>query len=373
MKNFVNITMALALALSGVWTGCSDDDAAPAVKVTEMKIGNLPDEGLTLVEGDTYALAVEVLPGDAADKDEYGFLFTSENEAVLTVDAAGTITAVAPGEAAVRVDAANNPDLWTIGIVRVEARIYPVTSITIPDAFRNHYMGVERTFDLGSKVTVNPQNATVSDVVYMSSDEMIASVNEYGEVYTHAAGDVKITVKATDGSGMTAVCDLHVRDVAYADLDRTGWLVSASHPFLPDAAVNGAPECLIDASTASCLVLVKPGKSTGGISVPAGEPVFFVIDMLEKRSFDFFRLRHRTSNTSTNLRVTKVSVYGSNDNREFVELVKSAPIAGNVNEVTVELPEKAAYRYFKMTYDGWNAGGNTMQISDFHIGNMTFE
>ena len=43
-----------------------------------------------------------------------------------------------------------------------------------------------------------------------------------------------------------------------------------------------------------------------------------------------------------------------------------------ISSVTVDLPENVSYRYFKLTYDGWSNSGNTIQISDFNIGNKKF-
>lgn len=371
MKKIVSLLTACILLIPFVFVSCSDDDEEmPAIRVTSMAPGK---NMITLIVGDSESASVSLIPEEASDKDLYNYEYTSGNENVFTVDDRGVVTAVGVGEAALRIDAVNNTDMWTTCVVKVEARVYLVTSIGIPAEFQDFYIGVDKTFDLGSKVTVNPDNATDPMIIYTSSDEMIASVNEYGEIMTHALGDVKITIKAIDGSGVTAECNLHIRNTIYVDLERATWTVTTSHPFAPDAAANGAPECLVDASTSTCLSLVKPGKSVAPTTVPASDIVYFIIDMKEQQQFDFFRLRHRTTNTSVNLRVTKVSVYGSNDNSEFVELISGATISVTLNEVTVDLPVVANYRYLKMTYDGWNNSGNTMQISDFNIGLLDFE
>lgn len=96
--------------------------------------------------------------------------------------------------------------------------------------------------------------------------------------------------------------------------------------------------------------------------------------MQTPQTFDFFKLTHRTDNSTDNLRVKKVSVYGSNDNTEFTELLKGAdiPVAKTITDVIVDLPMKVTYRYFKITLDAWSNSGNTMQISEFNIGKMNF-
>ena len=72
------------------------------------------------------------------------------------------------------------------------------------------------------------------------------------------------------------------------------------------------------------------------------------------------------------IRVNKVSVYGSNDGEAFTPISTDINIATNVDEVSVPLPIKQHYRYFKMTYDGWSSSGTTMQVSEFNIGNIAF-
>lgn len=377
MKTLRYITNKLALVLTGVlllsgMAACDDKDDNTSIKVNRMMVTDVPDEVISLIEGDTWNTKVTTLPEGAIDADEYTYRYTTGNDKVFTVDENGVITATGIGESVLTVWSVNNTDMWTTCLVKVEKRIYPVTSITIPEKYQKYYMGVASTFNLGGVVTVNPDNATTPDVVYSSSDAMIAEVNEYGEVYTKALGDVTITVKAVDGSNVSATCEVYVRDIDHSSLlDRTSWTVTTSHDYFSDGVINGAPECLIDDDEKSCLALVKPGKLTIG----KDESVFFVIDMQTPQNFDFFVLRHRTyQNTSANLRVTKVSVYGSNDGENYTEVIKEAPIAtaATISSVTVDLPENVSYRYFKLTYDGWSNSGNTIQISDFNIGNKKF-
>lgn len=368
---YISILAMMVLAI----VACNDNDTTIDVRVERMHITNTEEGMVTLIEGDTWKPEMMVTPDNAIDKDEYTYRYTSGNESIFTVDENGEVTAVGIGEAALTVWSVNNLDMWTSCVVKVEKRIYPVTTIDIPEQYRDYFMTVESTFKLGEVITVTPDNATNPEVVYSSSDNMVAEVNEYGEVYTKALGDVTITVSATDGSGVKAECNIHIRDVDYTSLlDRTDWTVSLSHDHFVDAAVSGTPESLIDENLNSCLAMVKPGKSAGGITVGADEKAYFIIDMNASQSFDFFKLRHRTSNTTANLRLSKASVYGSNDGENFIELLKNAPIAtaASIAEVTVSLPENVSYRYFKLVFEGWSNSGNTIQIANFNIGNLKY-
>lgn len=375
IKYITNYTLWMACAFFVVLFAACDDNETPELKVSRLMVSDVADGTISLIEGDTYSTTVATLPADAVDAGEYTYRYTTGNEQVFTVDEAGVVTATGVGEAVLSVWSLNNTDLWTTCLVKVEKRIYPVASITVPEAYKNYYIAMDRTVKLGAMVNILPENASNPDVIYLSSDSEVAEVNEYGEVYTKGLGDATITVKATDGSEVTATCDFHVCNVEYTDfLERDVWTVETSHPYVPDAAAGGQPEMMFDGSTKSSILLVKPGKSLGGVTVPSTDVVYFIIDMQTPQTFDFFKLTHRTDNSTDNLRVKKVSVYGSNDNAEFTEILKGAdiPVAKTISDVFVDLPVKVTYRYFKITLDAWSNSGNTMQISEFNIGRMHF-
>ncbi len=374
IKYITNYSLWLACALFAVLFTACDDDETPALKVNRLAVVDVAEGTISLIEGDTYATTVTTLPADAVDAGEYAYRYTSGNEKVFTVDESGVVTATGVGEAVLSVWSLNNTDLWTTCLVKVEKRIYPVTSITVAEAYKDYYVAMDRTIKLGETVTVFPENASNPDVIYLSSDPEVAEVNEYGEVYTKGLGDATITIKSTDGSEVATTCNFHVCNVEYIDLERTNWTVETSHLWVSDPKAGGEPENMFDGNTVSSVLLVKPGKSLGGVTVPATDVVYFIIDMQTPQTFDFFKLTHRTDNNTDNLRVKKVSVYGSNDNEEFTEILKGAdiPVAKTISDVIVDLPMKVTYRYFKITLDAWSSNGNTMQISEFNIGKMNF-
>ena len=60
------------------------------------------------------------------------------------------------------------------------------------------------------KATVSPSNATKKSVKWSSSNKKIATVNAKGKVTGKKAGSAMITVKAKDGSGKKAICNVVV-------------------------------------------------------------------------------------------------------------------------------------------------------------------
>lgn len=217
IKYITNYSLWLACALFAVLFTACDDDETPALKVNRLAVADVAEGTISLIEGDTYATTVTTLPADAVDAGEYAYRYTSGNEKVFTVDESGVVTATGVGEAVLSVWSLNNTDLWTTCLVKVEKRIYPVTSITVAEAYKDYYVAMDRTIKLGETVTVFPENASNPDVIYLSSDPEVAEVNEYGEVYTKGLGDATITIKSTDGSEVAATCNFHIRNVEYTD------------------------------------------------------------------------------------------------------------------------------------------------------------
>lgn len=63
------------------------------------------------------------------------------------------------------------------------------------------------------KATVSPDNATNNNVTWSSSDKKVATVDKNGKVVAKRRGTCRITVSATDDSGVNAVCKVTVKQL----------------------------------------------------------------------------------------------------------------------------------------------------------------
>lgn len=385
MRNILNKAGVLLIAASLLFIGCKDDDDNDdkyGGSVTSIVVENATDNTISLFIGDTHSVITKLLPEDAPDKDKYTLRYKSSNEEVFTVDENGLLTAIDKGVASLRVESIIYPDIWTTVAIKVTARTYPVTSITIAEKYRDFYMKTQETFNLKDHVTVSPDNATEPEVLYISSDDMIAEVDIYGVVTTHALGDVTITVKSVDGSNISAECNIHIRNISYTYLNRAGWEVIPSYRWFADtnASVKGTPESLIDGNNTSVFSLVKPGKSNLKDNdnyihtIPSNAIPYFILDMKEEKSFSVFRLIHRS--TADGLRLRKLSIYGSNDNTVYTPLAMNISVQVDLSVYSVigTLPETFTYRYVKVVYEDWNKStSNSIQISEFYLGMFSYD
>jgi uncharacterized protein YjdB len=96
-------------------------------------------------------------------------------------------------------------------------------------------------------VTIIPENATDKSLIWTSSDESIATVDENGKVTAVSKGKATITATACDGSGKSASCSVTVkRLVSSITLDKTSLIIHNSETVkliasvIPDTANNTA-------------------------------------------------------------------------------------------------------------------------------------
>lgn len=145
------------------------------------------------------------------------------------------------------------------------------------------------------------------------------------------------------------------------------WEVTTSHNLPKDDAIFNAPGSLVDGDFATCLSMVKPGKTYGGISVGADEIVWATVDFKKQTEFNTIILTNR--NFQVYLNTKAISLYGSNTNNgsDWVEIKKDVKLTDNKkNTITFDTPIK--YQYLKMTYDEWDKdNGSTMQFAEMEL------
>ena len=129
--------------------------------------------------------------------------WSSSNENVATVDQDGKVTAIAKGTATITAAAVDGSGVSAECDVTVKRK---VESIVLDQ--NNISLYVNRSIKLTA--TVTPADATGS-VVWRSSNENVATVDQDGNVTAIAKGTAIITAAAVDGSGVSATCDVTVK------------------------------------------------------------------------------------------------------------------------------------------------------------------
>ncbi|MCI6045116.1 MAG: Ig-like domain-containing protein [Alistipes sp.] len=178
---------------------CKVTVKAKAVNVTEV---TLDKTELTLTEGETETLTATVKPDNA---DNRKVTWSSDKTEIATVDGAGKVTAVKPGEAVVTVTTEDGGKTATCKVT-VKAKTVSVTGVEVnPWAVTLSVRGTSKL-----SYTIRPADATNQNVKWESESPSVATVDSEGNVQGVAAGTAKICVTTEDG-GFKSYCTVTVK------------------------------------------------------------------------------------------------------------------------------------------------------------------
>ncbi|MCQ6557159.1 Ig-like domain-containing protein [Paenibacillus mendelii] len=191
--------------------------------------------------GDTTKLSAVVAPANAT---EQGVEWSSSNESIAAVDTNGEVTAIAGGTAVITASTIDGDRMARTAITVTSVNV-PVTGITISPATVSLY--TEETTKLTPLIT--PTNASNKAVVWSSSDERIAQVDQEGTVTAISPGSVEIAATTVDGS-MKALSQVTVLD-------------ASSEASLSDLIINnGQTDLGFNSSTFDYTVKINPNTDS---------------------------------------------------------------------------------------------------------------
>ena len=210
--------------------------------VVEVESVSLNKSEMTLTEGESETLAATVTPENAENK---SIKWSSNNEAVATVDANGTVTAKSAGTAVITATSTNGK---TAGCtVKVEKKQIPVTEVRLSEST----VGIVEGSTYKLTATVLPENTTDSkSVSWSSSNSEVATVDANGTVTAKRAGTVVIT--ATSTNGKTAGCTV---------------TVSKKEIPITEISLDKSSATLTEGETTTLVATVLPENTTYGKSV----------------------------------------------------------------------------------------------------------
>ncbi len=166
----------------------------------------------TVVVGKTIKLTANVKPTDATNKE---VVWSSSNESIATVDQNGNVKALKAGTVTVTVTTVEGNKKATKKItIKAES-----TSVNPPEEAKVEVTGIKisgnKEVIVGSKLKLTaqviPDNATSKEVIWSSSDESIATVDQSGNVLGKTSGTVIITATSKDGKA-SATYEITVKE-----------------------------------------------------------------------------------------------------------------------------------------------------------------
>jgi len=155
----------------------------------------------TLGIGESTTISASVSPSNACDTDVY---WENSNPDVIRLSG-DTITAVGYGQASLTAKTFNGKHR-TMTIIVKEIKPEKVTLSGLPEKGTTTY--IKDSFDLTA--TITPENVDNPSIEWTTSDETIATVNNYGKVHLLAAG--KVTISAIASNGVTGKYTFNVKE-----------------------------------------------------------------------------------------------------------------------------------------------------------------
>ncbi len=209
-------TVTVTTTDGGFSASCNVTVAKPVIHVTEVTLNK---ESVEMRSGGIDRIAETVLPENAEDKSVTWF---STDESIVTIKPNGVLEAYNPGQAEIIVVTKDGNKT-----ARCQVTVTPihVNYVGVSTSNKIVYVGSTLQVDL----VIQPVEAFDQSVVWSSSNEAIATVDQNGLISGHSEGTVIISATSNDG-GITGKYEFWVRNPTYPvtaiALDRTALIMN---------------------------------------------------------------------------------------------------------------------------------------------------
>lgn len=242
--------------------------APQEVAVTKV---TLSASATTIAAGQTAQVYADIQPTNATNK---SLTYTSSDETVATITNTGIVTALKDGEATITATAANGVK----GTLKITVKTVQPTSMSLNVSTLDLAVGGTSVL---STVFV-PANTTERNVVWSSSEESVAKVDNNGTVT--ATGEGTATITATSENGLIARCTVNVK--AKTNDNTNGVTISVAN------SLKAYENTVFTGNNADVKVRVyKDGKPVGNTDV--------TLKMEHKSADNYWYISNNQSTTST--------------------------------------------------------------------------
>lgn len=177
--------------------------------VSEIQIHSPKDK---IIVGEELQLTGTVIPADANNKE---FTWDVDNKDIASIDKDGKLIAKAKGSVKVIAKAADKNGISAEYSILI---IVPVKEIKIDNAINEIYVG--KNLSLNAKIL--PENASNKNIVWSSSDENIATINQNGQITAIKEGNVIIKAASEERNDIYKECNftIKVKDVTEITIEK---------------------------------------------------------------------------------------------------------------------------------------------------------
>ena len=186
----------------------------------------------------TQNLTANISPDNVANR---RVAWSSSNTSVATVDENGIVTPKANGTATITATTTDGTNFSATCAVTVAIATTGISLDKTSLSFSDVYGSTSETLT----ATISPDNAANKSVTWKSSNSTVATVSSTGVVRPKGYGTATITATTSDGTNLSATCDVVVNVATSVTLDQTALFFKPSDvpqqltaTVLPESAAN---------------------------------------------------------------------------------------------------------------------------------------
>jgi len=183
--------------------------------VQDVEEVTLSETELRLKKGSVATLKATLSPTTAKNR---AVTWASSDPTIATVATTGQITAKACGTCTITCTTKDGSEI----VAACEVTVYQPVSMLKPE--KTSISAFIESKPTAINMTISPEDATDKTLLWTSSDESIAKVDNQGHVTAVSGGNCKITCTAADGSGKTV--DIYVL-VPSISVEKTDYIVTS--------------------------------------------------------------------------------------------------------------------------------------------------
>ena len=204
MKKFYFLGIAILVAMI---LGCPED---PETKIVDFAT---EIDKLVITVGDTAQLKTTIEPAHLVTDGLVSYSYESDNAGVVSVDENGVVKALAVGKAKIYTRTKTKAIFLEVSVVDAVTEVVPISAIV---ATRKNIVALFSDSTVTLEWQLEPANTTQRGVVFSSSDNDIATVDENGVVTAVAPGSVTILISSSENA------EIYDQVVVTFDVEITG-------------------------------------------------------------------------------------------------------------------------------------------------------
>lgn len=157
---------------------------------------------LELYENEAVKIQPSIIPSNATN---HNVNWTSSDVSIAMVSPDGTVYAIKPGQATIM---ATTEDGGFVALCKITVKAKEVIASAIRLSNTTETIAVGETLKLNA--VLEPENVTSKNISWTSTNTDVATVNADGLVKAVSEGSTQIIATTTDGSNLSAICDITV-------------------------------------------------------------------------------------------------------------------------------------------------------------------